>query len=512
MTALPHLPNMEWDFDDQLQHVDLAGGGDAYYVYDATGQRIRKVVEKNGGALIEERLYLGGFEIFRRRNASGTVTLERETLHIMDDQQRIALVETRTQGSELGVPAQLMRYQYGNHLGSAILELDGQGQIISYEEYYPYGSTSYQAGRSAAEVSRKRYRYTGMERDEESGLNYHGARYYAPWLGRWASCDPLGLKQEPNLYTYCAANPVNRTDMAGTDWEFCNPFSDKDCGLSSTLSVAKEVVKEEVVPRVAGGLKAGTGYMISSVNCPLVEIGIGIPGCVYGIDLTTTGLKQIWTGDDESTATYRLISHLSSERDARELETVLTMGMLQATPSMSYRPNAPTPTPKTERNVNPPKPTAKAQVTNPRGGNKGPEPSVLKTDPKSLPNTTPKPSSANPQIVAPRTTPISSPAPWNLTELMTGTQYKPTQNVIYFGTVEKMAQAMRNNSFNWRGMDDPIIVDTRGTILQGHHRIVAARLARQPIPKDAIQTVPETTGRDRRPWRSVTLMPGEKPQ
>ena len=45
-------------------------------------------------------------------------------------------------------------------------------QIISYEEYYPYGSTSYQAGRSAAEVSLKRYRYTGMERDEETGL-YH---------------------------------------------------------------------------------------------------------------------------------------------------------------------------------------------------------------------------------------------------------------------------------------------------------------------------------------------------
>ena len=153
MTAMSHLPGMEWDFRDQLQHVDLAGGGDAYYVYDATGQRVRKVVEKNGGALVEERLYLGGFEIFRRRNAAGTVTLERETLHIMDDQRRIALVETRTQGSEPGVPAQLVRYQCGNHLGSAALELDDQGQIISYEEYYPYGSTSYQAGRSSVEVS-----------------------------------------------------------------------------------------------------------------------------------------------------------------------------------------------------------------------------------------------------------------------------------------------------------------------------------------------------------------------
>jgi uncharacterized protein RhaS with RHS repeats len=89
----------------------------------------------------------------------------------------------RTQGNEPGVPQQLIRYQFGNHLGSASLELDDQAQIISYEEYTPYGSTSYQAVRSQTETP-KRYRYTGKERDEESGLYYHGARYYAPWLGR----------------------------------------------------------------------------------------------------------------------------------------------------------------------------------------------------------------------------------------------------------------------------------------------------------------------------------------
>ena len=65
----------------------------------------------------------------------------------MDDKQRIALVETRTEGND-GSPTQLVRYQFGNHLGSASLELDDAGQIISYEEYHPYGSTSYQAGRA----------------------------------------------------------------------------------------------------------------------------------------------------------------------------------------------------------------------------------------------------------------------------------------------------------------------------------------------------------------------------
>src|SRR2546430_3385266 len=113
----------------------------------------------------------------------------RETVHIMDDKKRIVMVETRVQGNEPGVPQRLIRFQFGNHLGPASLELDNQAQIVTYEEYTPYGSTSDQAVRSQMDVP-KRYCYTGTERDEESGFYYHGARYYAPWLGRWTASDP----------------------------------------------------------------------------------------------------------------------------------------------------------------------------------------------------------------------------------------------------------------------------------------------------------------------------------
>ncbi|MCB0189100.1 MAG: hypothetical protein KDE31_32750, partial [Caldilineaceae bacterium] len=100
-------------------------------------------------------------------------------------------------------------------LGSASLELDDLAQIISYEEYAPYGSTTYQAVRSQTETP-KRYRYTGMERDEESGLYYHGARYYAAWLGRWQSSDPENLVDGPNLYQYTISNPIRHSDPTGT--------------------------------------------------------------------------------------------------------------------------------------------------------------------------------------------------------------------------------------------------------------------------------------------------------
>ena len=218
MTQMPQLSQMQWDYKDQLQQARLGGGSTAYYTYDASGQRVRKVVVS--GSLIKEHIYLGGYEVYREHNGSG-LTLERQTLHIMDDKRRIALVETKTvdptSPPDLLVP--VARYQIDNHLGSASLELDASAAVISYEEYYPYGGTSYQAGRSAAEVSLKRYRYTGKERDDETGLYYYGARYYAAWLGRWVSCDPIkstsSLPQAQNSYCYVLDNPFKYVDFDG---------------------------------------------------------------------------------------------------------------------------------------------------------------------------------------------------------------------------------------------------------------------------------------------------------
>jgi len=216
MAAMPHLQAMGWDFAERLSHI-TRGTTEAYYNYDGSGQRVRKVIEKGNG-IVETRLYLGGFEVFRK-NVGGNLELERETLHIMDDTKRIALVETKTVdgGNAVNNPSPVMRYQLGNNIESAALELDENANIISYEEYYPYGDTSYRAGRNANEVSQKRYRYCNKEKDDENGLYYHGARYYASWLGRWISTDPAGLVDGANLYMYCRGNPVKLVDTNGTN-------------------------------------------------------------------------------------------------------------------------------------------------------------------------------------------------------------------------------------------------------------------------------------------------------
>jgi RHS repeat-associated protein len=240
MTSMPHLTLMRWDFRDQpnatsRQAVNAGTPETTYYVYDAGGQRARKVTARQNGTRKNERFYLGGFEVYREYSGDGaSVTLERETLHVMDDKQRIALVDTRTQGND-GTAARLLRYQFGNHLGSASLELDDLGQIISYEEYFPYGSTSYQAVDASIKAAAKRDRYTGMERDEETGLNYHQKRYLATWLGRWVSCDPRGLVDGENQYTYARNRPSDVTDSSGMQGDYFEPHKRFDPPPAKTI-------------------------------------------------------------------------------------------------------------------------------------------------------------------------------------------------------------------------------------------------------------------------------------
>jgi RHS repeat-associated protein len=224
MTGMPQLTAMLWTFLDQLrvtsrQVVNEGAPETTYYGYSAGGGRVRKVTHRAGDGETatrkQERIYLGGFEIYREYAGDGqTVTLERETLHLMDGGRRVAMVETRTLGDD-GSAQRLTRYQLGNQLGSSTVELDETGRLISYEEYYPYGATSYQAVDAGVRAAAKRYRYTGKERDEETGLGYHGARYYAPWLGRWTSADPAAVAGGINLYAANGGNPVRFTDPGG---------------------------------------------------------------------------------------------------------------------------------------------------------------------------------------------------------------------------------------------------------------------------------------------------------
>jgi RHS repeat-associated protein len=212
----PPVADLTWDYRDALKSVDLQGGGRAHYVYDVDKRRTRKVIDSPGGAKRWERIYLDDVEIYRRYGPAGVVSDEIESHSILVEERRILLhddvVKTTAPGLPIGI---LSRFQYSNHLGSACLELDASSRVISYEEFHPYGTSAYQAQGAAVEATPRRHRHTACERDTETGFDYHGVRFYLPWLGRWLNCDPAGLADGLNVYQMARSNPISYTDPEG---------------------------------------------------------------------------------------------------------------------------------------------------------------------------------------------------------------------------------------------------------------------------------------------------------
>lgn len=79
----------------------------------------------------------------------------------------------------------------------------------------------------ATTVCFSRSRFTGKERDTESGNDYFGARYFASTMGRFLSADS-GVDQDAedpqswNLYSYVRNNPLTRTDEDGRSVQICD--------------------------------------------------------------------------------------------------------------------------------------------------------------------------------------------------------------------------------------------------------------------------------------------------
>jgi len=245
---------LRWDYRDMIGRVN-PGSSWIYYQYDAGKQRTRKQVERTNSSnvkVIEERIYLGGYEYYSRTMGS-TVVEEIESHHVFEGDERVLMVDDVLKTNRRHADGRaykigpIYRYQYSNHLGSACVELDEGAQIISYEEYHPYGTSAYRLVKNGLEAPPKRYRYTGMERDEETGLNYHGARYYALWLGRWVSTDPGGLIDGTNLYAYVNNRPTHMSDRSGTIGSQLQAGKDWEAKVLTETMAGHEIVQQVTV-------------------------------------------------------------------------------------------------------------------------------------------------------------------------------------------------------------------------------------------------------------------------
>ena len=107
----------------------------------------------------------------------------------------------------------LQFYYHTDHLGSSSYITNLDGEVVQHIEYVPFGEVFIEERNN---IWNTPYLFNAKEFDEETGLYYYGARYYAPRLSLWMSTDP---KQEDyyNVCTYCyvICNPTKFIDIEG---------------------------------------------------------------------------------------------------------------------------------------------------------------------------------------------------------------------------------------------------------------------------------------------------------
>ncbi|KAH9206495.1 hypothetical protein DL95DRAFT_450820 [Leptodontidium sp. 2 PMI_412] len=230
-TSMPHLSNMKWNFQNRLTCTSQqkVSNGDipetTWYVYNTAGERIRKVTERHTKAgepprKLEERITIGTTEIFYGYQGDDESTrLQCMSQKVLDGSGKMLVLFENWTGSD-DAPGLLFRYSLANTVESVSVELDETGLVISYEEYSPYGTSTYRLLLSKVP---KRFRFSGKEQDTSKSMYYFGLRYYAAWLGKWISADPTGIADSLNVFEYARSNPVSNHDPDGAELEHHSP-------------------------------------------------------------------------------------------------------------------------------------------------------------------------------------------------------------------------------------------------------------------------------------------------
>ena len=247
MTALPGY-TFAYDAENRMVTANQASSASTGYVYDGDGRRVQKVscptgtsvctASVNGATVTDTYVYGAAGELIAEYAAQPPAT-PCTTCYLTEDT-----------------------------LGSARMMTDGTGTLKSLHDYLPFGeeiqagvgarTISYYPASSFAINDGTAQKFTGKERDGETGLDHFDARYYSAAQGRWTIPDwsarqeavPYATIADPqtlNLYAYVRNNPLSRPDLDGhcpADNPNCNDL--KPNPLDAASKEAHEKINESV--------------------------------------------------------------------------------------------------------------------------------------------------------------------------------------------------------------------------------------------------------------------------
>ncbi len=193
------------------------------YTYDGDGRRVKRNV--NGGETWQ--VYGLGGELLAEYAANTAASSPQKEYGYRNGQ---LLVSAESSAN--------IHWLVTDQLGTPRMIVDVSGSLsgLSRHDYLPFGEELFAgAGNRTTALGYTlnddaRQKFTQKERDNETGLDYFGERYYASTQGRFISVDPLGASaivadpQSFNRYTYVLNNPLKYVDPDGLDAK--NPWED----------------------------------------------------------------------------------------------------------------------------------------------------------------------------------------------------------------------------------------------------------------------------------------------
>jgi RHS repeat-associated protein len=200
-----------YTYDAENRIIAVDGGATASYIYDALGRRVRKTT----GSTWTDYVYdLAGNVVYEFTSTQGACFAPCPAAGYIYMGGRL--------GAEYKEGTTYFFHQ--DHLGSTRLMTKLDQTLRDSMDFLPYGE------QIAGDTSTS-HKFTGKERDQESGLDYFGARYYSNGLGRFISADwsakatavpyaNFGNPQSLNLYAYVGNNPLTRIDKDGHCWSW----------------------------------------------------------------------------------------------------------------------------------------------------------------------------------------------------------------------------------------------------------------------------------------------------
>ncbi len=225
--------------------------------------------------------------------------------------------------------ADIVRYVELDALGSVRVVTDDKGKVIERHDYLPFGEecTTGPCAANPGVGAGQPKKFTGKERDAETGLDHFGARYYGSKIGRFTTVDPvynwnanLLDPQRWNRYAYGRNNPLRYVDPNGEDvfdiaGGAINAFGsnlvlgagrydayNSDYALGQSIGDVASI-GAGLYETVVGGAVAGGGGLLtvsvvgSPVGVPATAVGAGV--AAHGVGVSASGLIHLSTNSRE---------------------------------------------------------------------------------------------------------------------------------------------------------------------------------------------------------------------